>query len=122
MADERGQGVPAVIAAGDRRAAKRIRGESKVYLEVGGRPLVAHVVVALQQVPEVTEVWVVGDAERLRAVFARDEIRCELTKPLHIVPQFRNLFENLWQTYRRLLPGAGPDGRDPEASDLDLQV
>ncbi len=117
-----GEGVPAVVAAGDRRASKRIYGESKVYLEVGGRPLVAHVVAALQRVPEVTEVWVVGDAERLRAVFSLDEIQCELTKPLHIVPQFRNLFENLWQTYRRLLPDAGPDGRDPEARDLDLQV
>ena len=117
-----GEGVPAVVAAGDRRASKRIYGESKVYLEVGGRPLVSHVVAALQRVPEVTEVWVVGDAERLRAVFSLDEIQCELTKPLHIVPQFRNLFENLWQTYRRLLPDAGPEGRDPEARDLDLRV
>jgi len=117
-----GEGVPAVVAAGDRRASKRIYGESKIYLEVGGRPLVAHVVAALQQVPEVTEVWVVGDAERLRAVFSLDEIQCELTKPLQIVPQFRNLYENLWQTYRRLLPDAGPEGRDPEARDLDLQV
>ena len=41
-----GEGVPAVVAAGDRRASKRIYGESKVYLEVGGRPLVAHVVAA----------------------------------------------------------------------------
>jgi len=109
--------IPAIVAAGDRRAAKAVYGRSKVYLELGGRPLVAHVVAALQDVPEVSEVWVVGNAERLRAVFAREELKRELRKPLRIVPQFRNLYENLWQTYRRLLGGAGSDGRDPEPAD-----
>ena len=33
--------IPAVIAAGDRGAAKAIYGESKAYLEIAGRPLVA---------------------------------------------------------------------------------
>jgi CTP:molybdopterin cytidylyltransferase MocA len=109
--------IPAIVAAGDRRAAKAVYGQSKVYLELGGRPLVAHVVSALQDVPEVSEVWVVGDAERLREVFEREEIEQEFRKPFQIVPQFRNLYENIWQTYRRMLPGAGPAGRDPEAAD-----
>ncbi len=109
--------IPAIVAAGDRRAAKAVCGQSKVYLELGGRALVAHVVAALQDVPEVSEVWVVGNAERLREVFEREEIKRELRKPFQIVPQFRNLYENVWQTYRRLLPGAGPTGRDPEAAE-----
>jgi molybdopterin-guanine dinucleotide biosynthesis protein A len=109
--------IPAIVAAGDRRAAKAVYGQSKVYLELGGRALVAHVVAALQEVPEISEVWVVGNAERLREVFEREEIKRELRKPLHIVPQFRNLYENIWQTYRRLLPGAGPGGRDPGADE-----
>ena len=113
--------IPAIVAAGDRRAAKAVYGQSKVYLELGGRPLVAHVVVALQDVPEVSEVWVVGNAKRLGEVFEREEIKRELHKPFHIVPQFRNLYENIWQTYRRMLPGAGPTGRDPEpAEERDL--
>jgi hypothetical protein len=114
--------IPAIVTAGDRRASKAIQGESKVYLEIGSRPLVARVVAALQQVPEVSEVWVVGDAERLEAVFARPDMRGEIRKPLHVVPQFRNLYENGWETFRRLLPGAGPDGRDPGPEDLDLPV
>ena len=109
--------IPAIVAAGDRRAAKAVCGQSKVYLELGGRALVAHVVVALQDVPEVSEVWVVGNAERLREVFEREEIQQKINKPFHIVPQFRNLYENIWQTYRRLLPGAGSDGRDPAADE-----
>jgi GTP:adenosylcobinamide-phosphate guanylyltransferase len=114
--------IPAVVAAGDRRAAKAVYGESKVYLEIGGRALVAHVVATLQDVPEVSEVWVVGDVERLRAVLEREDVRRQIRKPLHLVPQFRNLYENAWQTYRRLLPGAGPDGRDPRPDDEPTQV
>lgn len=112
--------VPAVVAAGDRRAAKAVQGESKPYLVLGGRPLVAHVVATLQCVPEVSEVWVVGNAERLEVALA--PLRAELVKPLHIVSQFRNLYENAWETYRRLLPGAGTQGRDPGPADADRPV
>lgn len=113
-------GISAIVAAGDRRAAKAVQGESKPYLPLGGRPLVAHVVAMLQSVPEVSEVWVVGNAERLEA--ALTPIRDEVAKPLHVVPQFRNLYENAWETYRRLLPGAGAEGRDPGPDDADRPV
>ena len=114
--------LPAIVTAGDRRAARPVYGESKVYLEVDGLPLVARVVAVLQQVPEISEVWVVGNAERLEDVFQRAEVSAPLEKPLHILGQFRNLFENCWESYRRALPGAGPDGRDPEAADADFEV
>jgi hypothetical protein len=114
--------VPAIVAAGDRRAAKAVYGESKPYLVLAERPLVAHVVAMLQRVPEVSEVWVVGNAERLDAVLRDPALERELTKPLRVVPQFRNLYENAWETYRRLLPGAGPDGRDPGPEDADQPV
>lgn len=116
--------VPAVVAAGDRGAAKAIRGESKAYLAVGERTLVADAVAVLQRVPEVSEVMVVGNAERLAKVLGEDaSLRAELSKPLTVVPQFRNLYENAWETYRRLLPGAPPEGRDPATpADEDLPV
>ncbi len=114
--------IPAIVAAGDLRAAKAIHGDSKAYLELGGRALVVHTVSVLQDVPEVSEVWVVGNAERLGQVLGKGEVRAGLRKPLHIVPQFRSLYENGWETFRRLLPGAGPDGRDPEPEDADTAV
>jgi GTP:adenosylcobinamide-phosphate guanylyltransferase len=110
--------VPAVVAAGDRRAAKAIHGESKPYLALAGMPLVAHVVALLQDVPEVSAVFVVGDPDRLARALAKVPLR----KPLEIVPQFRNLYENAWETYRRLLPGAGPQGRDPGPDDERVTV
>ena len=101
---------PAVVAAGDRGSARPIRGDSKVYLELGGQPMVTRAVETLQRVPEISEVFVVGNADRLEA--ALRPLVPELRKPLRVVPQFRNLYENCWEAYRRLLPGAGVAGRD----------
>jgi hypothetical protein len=115
-------GIPAIVTAGDRGAARSVHGESKVFLRLAGRPLVVHTVLALQAVPEVSEVWVVGDAERLAAALGEPEVRARLRKPLHVQEQFGNLYENAWETYRRLLPGAGPEGRDPEQADLDRKI
>jgi GTP:adenosylcobinamide-phosphate guanylyltransferase len=114
--------IPAVVTAGDRGAAKAVYGESKGYLEIAGRTLVAHVIATLQHVPEVSEVWIVGDAERLRSVIAAEPLSRCLRKPLHVISQQNNLYENAWGAYRRLLPGAGEDGRDPGPEDLDTQA
>jgi GTP:adenosylcobinamide-phosphate guanylyltransferase len=115
-------GIPAVVMAGDRGAAKAVYGESKVFLEIEGRPLVAHVVELLQQVPEVSEVLVVGDAERLSAVLGHPETRAAIRKPLHLMPQLRNLYENAWNAYLRLLPGGGAQGREPIETDADARM
>jgi hypothetical protein len=112
--------IPAIVAAGEGKASRAVYGESKVYLEVEGRPLVARIVATLQRVPEVSEVWVVGNADRLGSVLAEPELAAQLTKPLHVIPQFRNLYENLWETWRRCLPGAPVEGRDPEPADEEL--
>lgn len=111
--------IPAIVTAGDIRASRAIRGESKVYLEVAGRELVTHVVSALQDVPEISEVWVVGNPERLEGALGVPSVRASLRKPLRIQAQFRNLYENAWETYRRALPGAPAEGRDPQGEDLD---
>ena len=62
--------IPAIVTAGDSRAAKAVYGKSKIYLELDGLPLVAHVVRTLQSVPEVDAVWVVGDLAKLEQAFA----------------------------------------------------
>jgi len=87
--------VPAVVTAGDSRAAKAIHGESKVFLEVGGLSLVARAVLVLQDVPEVDAVWVVGDRARLEAVLAAPDVKARIRKPLHVIEQLDSLLANL---------------------------
>ena len=115
-------GVPAVVTAGDSRAAKAVYGKSKVYLEVDGLALVAHVVLTLQDCPEVDAVWVVGDTTKLESALGSDRVKSGLRKPLHIVPQQRDLISNAWETYRRILSGNVLEGRDPRPDELDTEV
>ncbi len=115
-------GVPAIVTAGDSRAAKAVYGKSKVYLEVGGLALVAHVVRTLQDCPEVDSVWVVGDTAKLEDALGVEAVSKSLRKPLHIVPQQRDLISNAWETYRRVLSGDVTKGRDPGPDELDTEV
>jgi molybdopterin-guanine dinucleotide biosynthesis protein A len=115
-------GIPAVITAGDSRAAKAVYGQSKVYLEVDGLPLVAHVVRVLQDCSHIDSVWVVGDPSRLEAALGCDVIQKNLRKPLHIVSQGRDLLSNCWESYRCILSGDSTQGRDPGPEDLDQEV
>jgi GTP:adenosylcobinamide-phosphate guanylyltransferase len=115
-------GIAAIVTAGDQRAAKAVYGESKVFLEVAGRPLVAHTVVTLQDVPEIDEVWVVGNRARLEAVFAEPGVAARIVKPLFLVEQHRNLLENAWETYRHVLARSTEKVRDPRDDELDTPV
>ena len=61
--------VPAIVTAGDGSAARAVYGQSKVYLELGGEPLVVHVVRALQAAPEIEKA--------MRGVLQHSECRDE---------------------------------------------
>lgn len=117
-----GTPIPAIVTAGDSRAAKAVYGESKVFLPVAGRPIVARLVLTLQRVAEVSEVWVVGNRERLEEVFAAPEIRRAIHKPLYLVAQGRSLLENAWETFRCVVAGDPERGRDPRPEETDRQV
>ena len=46
--------VQAVLLAGDRGASRVVRGRSKAFLEVAGKPMLVHVLEALLHTPEVS--------------------------------------------------------------------
>ena len=108
-------GVQAVLLAGDRGASRAVQGRSKAFVEVGGKPMLVHVLEAVLHTPEVREVFVVGDAIRLEktvAEFGCQKLASALAKPVHIVPQWNTLFENVWNTFLRTLPNGRRDGDD----------
>lgn len=108
--------VQAVLVAGDRGAARAIGGRSKAFVEIAGKPMVLHVLEALLHTPEVSEVFVVGDARRLERAVAQYgalELAAVRGKPIHIVPQRDSLYENIWHTFLRTLPPGKPDPDHP---------
>jgi GTP:adenosylcobinamide-phosphate guanylyltransferase len=99
--------VQAVLLAGDRGASRAVRGESKAFLEIAGKPMFVHVLEALLHTDEVSEIYLVGDALRLERVLA--EHGCLLlaaarSRPIHVVPQRATLYDNVWHTFLRTLP------------------
>jgi hypothetical protein len=110
-------GIPAIITAGDRKASRAIYGDSKAYLVVAGRPLVAHVVATLQAVPEVSEVWVVGNASRLEDALG---IAGAAQRAAQAAPRRAAVPQPVRERLGDLSPraaGAPDDGRDPTDDD-----
>ncbi len=120
--------VQAVLLAGDRGASRAVRGRSKAFIELGGKPMVVHVLEALLHTPEVSEVFVVGDAVRLEkaiAEFGCLQLAAARARPVHIVPQRSSLLENVWHTFLRTLPAGRRDEDHPilvVPSDIPLVV
>ena len=108
--------VQAVLLAGDRGFSRKVRGQSKAFLEVHGRPMVIHVLEALLHTPEVSEVYVVGDPIRLEKAIAEHGsllLAAARARPIHIVPQRDTLYQNLWNGFLRSLPPGDPDPGHP---------
>jgi len=105
--------VQAILVAGDRGASRAVRGRSKAFVEVAGKPMVVHVLESLLHTPEVSEIYLVGNPVRLERVIA--EYGCLALAaargcPVHVVPQRDTLYANVWYTFLRTLrPGVPRD-------------
>lgn len=106
-------GLTTIVLAGDSLASHPVFGRNKALLPVQGRALVAHVVRTLVDVPEVERVWIVGPADRLALALADVPVRPGQER--HIVPQGRNLYANVWDTFLRTLT----DEREPDLRRLE---
>jgi GTP:adenosylcobinamide-phosphate guanylyltransferase len=105
--------VQAILVAGDRGASRAVRGRSKAFVEVAGKPMVVHVLEALLYTPEVSEIYLVGNPaglERAVAEYGCLALAAARGRPVHIVPQRDSLYANVWHTFLRTLrPGVPPD-------------
>ncbi|MFQ5515509.1 MAG: nucleotidyltransferase family protein [Myxococcota bacterium] len=104
--------VQAVLLAGDRGSSRAVRGASKPFVELEGRPMVIHVLETLLHTPQVREVYVVGDVVRLEKALAEHGVpllAAARVCPVHVLPQHDTLYENVWQAFLRTLPPGPPD-------------
>lgn len=89
-------GIDAVVVAGDGRAARRVFKKNKALLDVGGKPMIKHVVETLKGCPLVDSIVVVGPKEPFEAVIGDAGVL--------IVPQKRSLAENAWEGFLHTMP------------------
>jgi GTP:adenosylcobinamide-phosphate guanylyltransferase len=120
--------IQAILLAGDRGASKALRGASKPFVEIAGKPMVVHVLEALLHTPEISEVYATGDTLRLEKVFAEHgclSLAASRGCAIHFVPQGHTLYENVWSAFLRSLPPGEPDPDHPVLvvpSDIPLVV
>jgi GTP:adenosylcobinamide-phosphate guanylyltransferase len=89
-------GIDAVVVAGDGRAARKVFKRNKALLDVGGRPMIAHIVDTLKSCGLVKDIVVVGPRDAFEEIVGgRDVI---------LVQQKRSLAENGWEGFLHTLP------------------
>ena len=82
--------IQAVLVAGDKGASRAVAGSSKTFVELASKPMFVHVLETLLHTPEISEVWVVGEASRLEKALALTgclELAADLGCPIHVLPQ-----------------------------------
>ena len=93
--------VPAIVLAGDKRGSHPVLGANKNLLEVGGEPIVRHVVRTLLEVEEIAAVYVVGPEDAVRR--ALEGLAPPAHRPVLAVPQRETIVQNCWQGVRSAL-------------------
>ena len=92
--------VPAIVLAGDKRGSHPVFGANKNLLEVGGEPIVRHVVRTLLEVEEIEAIYVVGPEPAIRQAL---EGLSPPHRQVHVVQQRETIVQNCWQGLRRAL-------------------
>ena len=86
--------VSVIVLAGEGKDSRRIHDRSKLYLAFQGEPLLVRLLSALEKVPGITGVCVVGPGQRIREVLQANEQGAMLAEWITIVEQRDNIYEN----------------------------
>ncbi|MBN2298797.1 MAG: nucleotidyltransferase family protein [Deltaproteobacteria bacterium] len=89
-------GIDAVVAAGDGKAARKVFKRNKALLDVAGKPIIRHIVEALESCRDIDRIIVVGPKESFEEVIGDLDV--------DIVEQKRSLAENGWEGFLQTLP------------------
>lgn len=102
----------AFILAGDQGARHQICGVNKAFLVLEGRPLLIHVLAALDQARSIDRIYVVGPQKQIMAAIERALPEVLFTKKIEVLQQKESLAENILSAYAYSLPGYR-EGIDP---------
>lgn len=102
----------AFVLAGDRGERRQVGGMNKALLTLEGRPLIVHVLSALDQVRQIDRIYVIGPQKEIMRAIEQALPYVLFTKKIEVLPQKENLVENILSAYAYSLPGYRK-GSDP---------
>ena len=94
----------AILVAGEGESSYKVYHQHKAFLKINGKCIINYVVEALQQVESIENIYIVGLKEKLQQTIDEGNIDLEYPKPIYIVEQKANLYENIWHTFLKTIP------------------
>jgi len=112
----------AILVAGESKYSYKVRNQYKALLKLNGRYCIQYVIEALQQVPCIDNIYVIGPRKKLASGFQKANIDLEQPKQIKILEQRTNLLENVWHAFLASLPITSTDHSDDLAAFADKAV
>jgi GTP:adenosylcobinamide-phosphate guanylyltransferase len=103
MVDGPQRTYPVIMTAGDRGRARLIHGTNKALLELAGAPVFTHVLAALEECPSIDRIYLVGPRSALSAALEASGIPFKGRRPVRVLEQWENLYQNVWNTFQTIL-------------------
>ena len=103
-----------VLLTGDGRSSRKVFGENKAFLEVGGLPIFIHVLKSLEKAATVDRICLTGPKEKLTRELDKHQHVLAPTKELQLLEQGDSLFANAWNSFAHLYPEA-QDSNSPDS-------
>ncbi len=93
------QSIDAVVLAGNRGASLNFAGGNKNFLVIEGKPILEHVLDALEHAPLVSRIIVVGPLEDITALIGDKLQSGNWQTPIDVIEQHNTLIENAWHGF-----------------------
>ena len=98
------QRYDAILVAGESKYSYKVRNQYKALLKIKERYCIQYVLEALQRVPSLENIYVIGPREKLVEAFQKAGIDLDQPKRIKILEQKSNLLENVWHAFLASLP------------------
>ncbi len=98
------QQYDAILVAGEGRDRCQVYHGHKAFLPIEGKYVISYVVEALQGAESVRSITIVGPREKILRHMSEDGIDPVSPKPIHVLEQKQNLYENVWHSFLHTLP------------------
>ncbi len=108
----------AILVAGEGESSYKVVNQHKAFLRIEGQCIINYVVSALQKAESVENIYIVGLRDKLTATLEEAGIDLNFPKPIVVVQQKENLYENIWHTFLKSL---ALDEGSPELERTEIQ-
>ena len=99
----------ALLVAGEGKNSYKVYHQHKAFLPIEGKCVISYVIKALQGAESVRSITITGQRDALLKHLDADGINRFSPKPIHILEQKRNLYENVWHSFLHTLPEEIPE-------------